>query len=266
MNKKMKLKSNEILNVQERFSKSKRKRKGTRKNLKEKKKEQCSLKKILLGSKDVAKNFDLLQENGIVAVLNLTENMKNYHEDSTTLFYKRISISDSGESPIERFFLESIQFIEHHLQNGKVLVHCKEGLSRSPTMVIAFAMKYFGITLKEAYKKIIEKVGLNININDGFKQQLMNWDLQLNFCQSYDFFSRSRISLSGDSPRKSSPEKKSPKEFPENPKNKISKTKHKRQRRTESPKQSAEKMDQSETEHVAMESAGKMDQSEPEHV
>jgi len=150
--------------------------------------------KILLGSKKVAKNYKLLEEQGVVAVLNITENIKNFHENCSHLIYRRIPIPDSVEAPIENFFVEGIEFIEHHLEKGKVLIHCNEGMSRSPAMAIAFIMKHFNINLKEAYEKVAGKLEGN-NINDGFKTKLMDWDFQLFYENSFDFKSRKRNSL-----------------------------------------------------------------------
>jgi len=37
------------------------------------------------------------------------------------------------------------------VEGGKVLVHCKMGISRSASTVIAFAMKYYQWNMGEAY-------------------------------------------------------------------------------------------------------------------
>ncbi len=36
--------------------------------------------------------------------------------------------------------------------NGCVLVHCLAGISRSPTLAIAYVMKHLNMTSEEAYK------------------------------------------------------------------------------------------------------------------
>jgi len=105
--------------------------------------------------------------------------------------YKRISVQDSGEENIEDYFPEAVSFILTHIgPNQRVLVHCEEGQSRSPTIVIAWMMKHLNITLKEAYEKFLGIVGEDyVGINDGFKRQLMNWDVLLHDHKSIDFFS-----------------------------------------------------------------------------
>jgi len=36
--------------------------------------------------------------------------------------------------------------------NSRALVHCLAGISRSPTLAIAYIMRYLGLTTDEAYK------------------------------------------------------------------------------------------------------------------
>jgi protein-tyrosine phosphatase len=39
-------------------------------------------------------------------------------------------------------------------ENKKVVVHCEVGMSRSPTIVISYLMKYQNMTLREAYNHV----------------------------------------------------------------------------------------------------------------
>jgi len=151
--------------------------------------------KILLGGKLVAKNDDLLRESDVVAVLNVTSSVQNYFEEDGKFVYRRISVIDSCSENIELHFPEAIEFINQHASLGKrVLVHCEEGQSRSPTIVIAWMMKDHNTNLKDSYTKFTEFVGEEFfHINDGFKKQLMNCDMMLYNCHSTDFLgSRTR--------------------------------------------------------------------------
>jgi len=145
---------------------------------------------VLLGGKLVARNEKLLEESKVVAVLNITSSVQNYFEDKKKFVYMRINVQDSGDEKIENYFPDAVAFITTHIGPGqRVLVHCEEGQSRSPTIVIAWMMKHFNLPLKEAYEKLLVIVGEdNIGINDGFKQQLMNWDVTLYSHKSMDFF------------------------------------------------------------------------------
>lgn len=56
-------------------------------------------------------------------------------------------------------------------QQGKVVVCCNGGMSRSPTFVIAYVMEVFKIDASQAYH-FVQGRRLCINPNDGFKSQL----------------------------------------------------------------------------------------------
>jgi len=149
---------------------------------------------ILLGGKLVAKNEERLEKSKVVAILNVTSSVQNYFENENKFVYKRIDVQDSGDEKIEDYFPEAVTFILDHIgPDRRVLVHCEEGQSRSPTIVIAWMMKYFNITLKEAYEKFLGIVGEDyIGINDGFLRKLMDWDVLLHNHKSMDFFGRSK--------------------------------------------------------------------------
>jgi len=163
----------------------------------------------LIGSSEVAKNLDLLKQHEVAAVLNLTPNIKNFHEDSgEDLVYKRISIEDSVGEPIVKHFKTAIKFISENIERGKVLIHCQKGESRSPAFALAFAMQYFPLTLKESFEALVDVAGADfLKINEGFRRQLMEWDRTLNKECSID------LVASGQRPPKSQ-KKLSPKRKP----------------------------------------------------
>lgn len=71
-----------------------------------------------------------------------------------------------------------------------VLVHCREGLSRSPTIVIAYLMTRQSMTLKQAYDLVFEKNLNQLRINQGFLQILMDLDKKTYKSTSMDFFDK----------------------------------------------------------------------------
>lgn len=59
--------------------------------------------------------------------------------------------------------------------DSKCLVHCKMGVSRSASTVIAYAMKEFGWTLDKAYNFVKQKRSVT-RPNPGFMRQLAEYE------------------------------------------------------------------------------------------
>jgi hypothetical protein len=98
--------------------------------------------------------------------------------------YMRVAVADSMEVDLSKFFIGAVEFIEQSLQQStdgaaKCLVHCREGKSRSVSILIVYGMKVLNMTLKEAVENVTKKSHGRPRINDGFKRQLMEFELQL---------------------------------------------------------------------------------------
>lgn len=79
---------------------------------------------------------------------------------------------DLPETNLREFIESSIKIIETvHLQGGRVLVHCNAGISRSPTVCIAYLMITKELTFVEAYDLVKSKRPC-IQPNAGFMKQL----------------------------------------------------------------------------------------------
>lgn len=52
-----------------------------------------------------------------------------------------------------------------------IVIHCHEGLSRSPSVLICYLIKYYKLSLKQLMHAIKRKTG-DLNINEGFMRQL----------------------------------------------------------------------------------------------
>lgn len=104
---------------------------------------------LFVGSQSHAQSREIMESFGFTHVLNITSTCPNWFPN--TIVYKIINIRDTWNQNITSYFDEAFQFIESAKQsNGKVLVHCVAGISRSPTITIAYLMKTNGWTLCEA--------------------------------------------------------------------------------------------------------------------
>lgn len=95
----------------------------------------------------------------------------NYHPDAFK--YKTFHLKDHPRENIECVFYETIRFIEDAKNNnGRVYVHCVQGISRSSTLCIAYIILSNGLDYNEAFE-FIQKKREVINPNLGFIIQLM---------------------------------------------------------------------------------------------
>lgn len=136
---------------------------------------------IFLGNASSAHDIDRLKHLNIAYVLNachgndLSLSLVQVHSKSDYeehgIAYLGIPSLDLTSYPLHRHFGESTDFIRIALQSGKkVLVHCKMGISRSATLVVAYLMEAERMNCMEALKVVRSK--RVILPNDGFLMQL----------------------------------------------------------------------------------------------
>lgn len=79
--------------------------------------------------------------------------MPNYHEHSSAfprIVYKRIPVYDLPSSDLLSHADSIVGFVSLGLHHGSVLVHCREGVSRSTTAVAFFLIRRLRMTCEEA--------------------------------------------------------------------------------------------------------------------
>lgn len=119
---------------------------------------------------------------GVTHVLNCAcqpgSKLNEDYYKSSNIKFKGLDLEDVCKENITRYFEEANYFIDDALKNnGKVLVHCLAGISRSATITIAYLMKVHQMTLEEA--AITVKKARSIMPNEGFIRQLVEYDYQL---------------------------------------------------------------------------------------
>jgi hypothetical protein len=118
-----------------------------------------------------AKDIEYLNLIGINTILNC--GAYNYKTD---LIYKKVELEDSSEADLLKILPECTNFIEKELSiENKIFIHCKGGYSRSPSIVIAYLIKFKKFTYEEAYN-FMKKRRPSIKPNDGFILQLKNFE------------------------------------------------------------------------------------------
>ncbi len=134
----------------------------------------CVIPGLYLSGITVARDIAKLKELGITRVVCCclwTEFQKS--EEVPGISYYRIDVEDMSREPIGMFFEEACEFISESLENREnVLVHCRSGVSRSSTVVLAFLVISMGMRLVDAFFLLRSKRGI-ITPNIGFMDQLI---------------------------------------------------------------------------------------------
>jgi predicted protein tyrosine phosphatase len=134
---------------------------------------------LYLGDMFHAQDETALKQLGITHVLNVT----NFGTDMLTpppfAQVLQIDITDSIVTNISTHFDQAFAFIESCEQSkGRILVHCRMGVSRSASFVIAYLMQKEKRTLKDAYL-FVKRHRSIIKPNVGFVDQLRRFELEL---------------------------------------------------------------------------------------
>lgn len=127
---------------------------------------------MYLGGYTVAESREQLEAHGITHVLNCAgDYCQNKFEDDLT--YKTYFLKDAKPEHIEAVFYEAIEFIEKvKAEQGRVYIHCVQGVSRSATVVLAYLMFTQKMSYQDAFNFVKERRGI-ISPNLGFMVQLM---------------------------------------------------------------------------------------------
>ncbi|KAH1160637.1 hypothetical protein GLYMA_11G243900v4 [Glycine max] len=127
---------------------------------------------IYLGSDTVAKNHELLRQNGITHVLNCVGFVcPEYFKGD--FVYKTLWLQDSPTEDITSILYDVFDYFEDvREQGGRVLVHCCQGVSRSTALVIAYLMWREGQSFEDAFQ-FVKTARAVTNPNMGFACQLL---------------------------------------------------------------------------------------------
>ena len=98
---------------------------------------------------------------------------------SQNIEYKKVPADDYDSFDLQSYFPEITEFIHKSLTNqGTIVVHCLMGVSRSATAVMAYLIRFHGLSSEEAFEKVKEKRTV-VGPNDGFMIQLKQYEKKL---------------------------------------------------------------------------------------
>lgn len=138
---------------------------------------------LFIGNVAIAQNRNALKKMGITHVLNAAHSKQGSIGDQSyygnSIVYYGIPAEDSSSFDLSVHFKPASDFIHKALRkkNGKVLVHCIMGMSRSATLVLAYLMVRQRLTLRTAIQTVVLQRAIYPNRN--FLSLLLDLDIQL---------------------------------------------------------------------------------------
>ena len=133
---------------------------------------------LFVGNMKDAGDTEVLKRLGIDHVLNLTST-KPLYKTSQDIVYKQLHVADNGYQNLRQYFEEAFEFIElAKARGGAVLIHCQAGVSRSPTIAVAYLIKNFPMSMIEAYRFVKSRRSI-ISPNLNFMGQLLEFEQSL---------------------------------------------------------------------------------------
>ncbi|CAF1042675.1 unnamed protein product [Adineta steineri] len=129
---------------------------------------------LYLGSEWNASNLEELKANNIGYVLNVSREIDNFFPEHFK--YLNVRVHDNDDANLLKEWEKTFRFInEAKINNLCCLVHCKMGISRSASTVLAYLMKENNHSLADALEHVKKRRSC-INPNGGFRNQLIIYE------------------------------------------------------------------------------------------
>ncbi|XP_031229149.1 dual specificity protein phosphatase 21 [Mastomys coucha] len=132
---------------------------------------------LFISNSAVANDKLTLSNNHITTIINASVEVANTFFDD--IQYVHVPVSDAPNSYIYDFFDPIADYIHAvEVRNGRTLLHCVAGVSRSAAFCLAYLMKYHNMTLLDAHTwtKSCRPI---IRPNSGFWEQLIHYEFKL---------------------------------------------------------------------------------------
>ncbi|CAH7669464.1 protein-tyrosine phosphatase-like protein [Phakopsora pachyrhizi] len=130
---------------------------------------------VFLGPYQASRDLDNLQRLGITHICCISETREAHLLKARfpeNLKYLVLDIRDATDQNLISIFPRVKEFIDSALGcSGRVLVHCGDGLSRSPALMTAYVMASFNISAEAAFQ-FVQSRRFCVSPNLGFLHQL----------------------------------------------------------------------------------------------
>ncbi|XP_054851581.1 dual specificity protein phosphatase 14-like isoform X1 [Eublepharis macularius] len=132
---------------------------------------------LYLCSGNAASNRHMVYSRAVTCVVNATMEIPNANWPD--IDYVKVPVPDLPHAPLSLYF-DSVADRIHQTgkKNGRTLVHCVAGVSRSASLCIAYLMKYHRLSLLDAHEWVKSRRPV-VRPNVGFWRQLIEYERKL---------------------------------------------------------------------------------------
>uniref|UniRef100_A0A3B4TPN3 Uncharacterized protein n=1 Tax=Seriola dumerili TaxID=41447 RepID=A0A3B4TPN3_SERDU len=132
---------------------------------------------LFLSGLDSALNLSVLASRNITLIINASGLEDVSYPSLDGLQVLHVPVQDQPHAPLRQYFDLVAEQINQN-QTGRTLVHCTAGRSRSPALIMAYLMRFEGLSLRQAHEQVLEQRPF-IRPNAGFWRQLMDYERTL---------------------------------------------------------------------------------------
>ena len=127
---------------------------------------------LFIASQDIAYDKSALSELGVTHILNVAADLPNAFPSDYV--YCSVPMYDDEDEILMSHYSKCCDFIDEALskEEGRVLVHCRAGRSRSVSIVVAYMMNRDKSLSVEKALEVIRETRPNADPNPGFLKQL----------------------------------------------------------------------------------------------
>jgi protein-tyrosine phosphatase len=140
---------------------------------------------LFLGNAEDAKDIAWMKENDISTVMccmtdeeaQLAHLYSGYY-NTVGITWFNINVDDTEEERIDEYFDSTYDLItDHRCQEKNIMIHCRQGISRSATIVLAYLIRENKWTRRQAIE-YVSRISPIIDPNDGFMDRLKELELK----------------------------------------------------------------------------------------
>lgn len=96
-----------------------------------------------------------IEKLGVTCIVNAAPELPDTPLPDSNPLYYQVPVLDKGDIDLKYYFDEVADLIEQvRLADGRSMVHCVAGVSRSASLCIAYLMKHMRMTLREAFAHV----------------------------------------------------------------------------------------------------------------